>query len=222
MFLIVLTAINILVYKSEKTAFCNQIARLSDEQRSEGEAVSGMMRTLIEILENGKLVEERRTEISLEEQVAEVHVGKCTTETSPTLVDTSVDLRSDAVAGISQRESFSMLKQVCKNNQQASDEGLQLSSGTASDIANTMSENNQNKSHDAWIRFGMATLSVVVGGILMSKSDEGNQQQEQHEQQEQRSAVRGEAESPHGSNESSLQIEEIHEEAEEEWVSVPQ
>mmetsp|Transcript_16601 Transcript_16601/g.47534 ORF Transcript_16601/g.47534 Transcript_16601/m.47534 type:complete len:184 (-) Transcript_16601:1855-2406(-) len=89
-----------------------------------------------------------------------------------------------------------------------------------SDAETRPSTQSRGNPHDGLVRLGMATLSFVVGGVLLSRNGANDEQQEQRsDQRGQDSASRNETTGIDGST---VQIEEIEDDVEEEWVSVPQ
>ena len=69
----------------------------------------------------------------------------------------------------------------------------------------------EEKENDAWMKFGMAALGVVVGGVVLSMQGGGGESfRDSSERQDEGRR-----------NTSSVQIEELSDDGDDEWVSVP-
>lgn len=187
----------------------------------EGGIATEMIHALTNIIANGKSVEERRMEIASKHEVAfevtQVPTGEQTTTKSAETVGPEDNDRSDLdMINAQTSDSSSISESVGREYMAGRNEPSYSSPRRSDDVTETANEHSRENPHDALLRFGMATLSVVVGRILMSNNDDRNQQQHQNARERQ------ETESQGGRNESTVQIEEIHDDVVEEWVSVQQ
>ena len=74
-------------------------------------------------------------------------------------------------------------------------------------------EAEKEESHDAWLKFGIGALGVVIGGVLLSK--QGNESNDEHE------IPHYQSRSEKWRNTSStVQIEELNDDNEDEWIDV--
>lgn len=80
-------------------------------------------------------------------------------------------------------------------------------------VASDTENSGQQKSSEPWLRLGMATLGVLVGGVLLSTKDDRGEQSENTE----RNASRNET-----TVGSTVQVEEIERDEDDAWVSVQQ
>jgi hypothetical protein len=91
--------------------------------------------------------------------------------------------------------------------------GIELSNqqttGTASTTENIHQD--EEKENDAWMKFGMAALGVVVGGVVLSMQGGGGESDRDSSERQDEGRR----------NTSSVQIEELSDDGDDEWVSVP-
>jgi hypothetical protein len=188
--------------QTEKGAFCQRIAGLSDEERTDPDVVGGMIRTLTAILENGEPIEVKEKTNDQVEPSSRMEIEPAS---------------SSREAAVSETTSI--------ENQ---DEGEQShveqthtpgSASAATSEAGTRTSGGGNP-HDGLVRLGMATLSFIVGGVLLAQNgDENNQDQQNRDQQNEDSTDRNETT---GNSRSTVVIEELEDEVDEEWITVPQ
>lgn len=214
-----------LIDQSEKLAFCRIIASMQDKDQSDGDIGDTMIRELTSILERGEPVETRKTAITLSPLLlASLGAQGDVSETSVKPVQDAsdmVDLRQDTDTNAYEKDttrSSLSVPLVTENEPQLSEQATGRPTDSVDETsASPQSDHTERRSNDALLRFGMATLSVLVGRILMSRNEEGDQQHGQ----EHGTAHSAETEAPRNIG-STVQIQELHDEAEEEWVSVPQ
>jgi hypothetical protein len=91
--------------------------------------------------------------------------------------------------------------------------GIEPSNHQTAGVASTTEsvEHDEEKGNDAWMKFGMAALGVVVGGVVLSLQGGGSESD--RDSSERQNEGRG--------NTSSVQIEELSDDGDDEWVSVP-
>jgi hypothetical protein len=237
--------------QSEKNAFCEKIANLSEAERSNPAVVGGMVRTLeaiigVEASSAASQVDERRlqdTEFRVKEGQRDANAtleGKESRKVSEQKPSESCDdpspkhqvLQQPNIPTRSTRESIdtnSLWSPIQPTNNESMDEGLQEGNlpstpafndehlGTGSTNPTTearQSETEGERTEDGnepWVKFGMATLGVVVGGVLLSMrgGNENADDSQSREENHQRRDV------------STVQIEELSDDVEDEWVSVP-
>jgi hypothetical protein len=242
--------------QSEKNAFCENIAGLSEDERSDEAVVGGMLRTLEAILDteashgNEKVSQETELGVARGQEVNEdvKEEEKQSTGTSDNEASQGIDSSTNCrhpdemaptkiipaavTSEASERDpSLNLAGPVGARGSQdeTPGEGKLSSTPTSNDpaVARTSSiqdgdpyveaprdeTERQQDGNDAWAKFGMAALGVVVGGVLLSMqggnenaSSEG--QQENQQENERR-------------NVSTVKIEELSDDGEEEWVSIP-
>ena len=198
---------------------------MQDKDQSDGDIGDTMIRELTSILERGEPVETRKTAITLSPLLlASLGAQGDVSETSVKPVQDAsdmVDLRQDTDTNAYEKDttrSSLSVPLVTENEPQLSEQATVRPSDSVDETsASPQSDHTERRSNDALLRFGMATLSVLVGRILMSRNEEGDQQHGQ----EHGTAHSAETEAPRNIG-STVQIQELHDEAEEEWVSVPQ
>lgn len=212
--------------KSEKLAFCRTIASMRDGEQIEGEIGDNMIRELKSILERGEPVEARKSTLkssppSSEPQSAEGNVSQTSAKSGQDpngMIDLKPDTNSNKPDETTSRSSLWMPLATANEPQILAQATTRAPGSVDESTANPQSDQTERSSNDAWLRFGMATLGVLVGGMLVSRNEEGDEQQRQ-EHGTSHSAEMGASTRNSGST---VQIEELHDEAEEEWVSVPQ
>jgi len=200
-----------LITPNEKAELCQRIAGLSSGQEGKDAlAMAQISQTLKELLEKGKgktsgpSVQEL---LSLEDEF-----------TSDLDQHDTQQPRTDpnAVAqGREETETSDMNERLA----------LTISNSRTSDQDNSTEQRGaeDKKQGEAWMRLGMATLSVVVGGLLSSQQENESTSNNQERNQSDNSTGAGTAQEANFTNPgSSVQIVEIEDDAEEEWVSVPQ
>ena len=166
-----------------------------------------MVRTLTAILENGETIEESdetKTKIDGTNEVMD------TKETSQSVEGEPPTALGEARA---YRENV--------NRREVHDDNHPQPSTSAPDRTSDPCTGPQGggNPHEGLLRMGIATLSFVVGGVLLSQTGPRNQQEERNDGQSHGSTDGNEAT---GNGRSTVEIIEIEEETEEEWVSVPQ
>jgi hypothetical protein len=85
----------------------------------------------------------------------------------------------------------------------------QQTAGAASTTENIHQD--EEKENDAWMKFGMAALGVVVGGVVLSMQGGGGESDRDSSERQDEGRR----------NISSVQIEELSDDGDDEWVSVP-
>lgn len=199
----------------EKAAFCQRIASLSDEDRTNPDIVGGMMRTLSAILEHGEAIGRSTSNVNQGDE------HKATEgSTSP---GADQETRSSSISVATATASVPPAQIVEENATVDSGQARHAPAASGADTNTTSGQDRlpDGNPHEGLVRLGMATLSMVVGGILLSRNHEN--QEEEVRQQEQRSSSESNETGEHVSNNgSSVVIEEVPDETDDEWITVAQ
>jgi len=176
------------------------------------------MRTLTAILQNGEIQDSPSDARNRGSDLEDDGVGQGNT-LNPQVAMTTM---AEEARMLPLTEAMDPLVQTVEGGERNGSEQVRPPLATNADAIEDEQNRDDGNHHDGLIRFGMAALSVVVGGILLSRGNEGGNQggNGQHDRRSQ--SENGEAEGPTENNGSTVVIEEIQEETDQDWVSVPQ
>lgn len=210
--------------QAEKNAFISKLADLSETQLDPA-VVGGMRRTLEGMLEADPTLDPRHGADPDESNWQPLSgapannrdatsdlVGRMSLEPSVPRLDTTEQGRMNQ--GAPNSSELAQDNAVIRGSSVTPrGTGIEPSNQQPAGAASTTESVHQDeeKENDAWMKFGMAALGVVVGGVVLSmQGGAGESDRDSSERQDEGRR-----------NTSSVQIEELSDEGDDEWVSVP-
>jgi hypothetical protein len=208
--------------KAEKDDFCSKLSSLSDQELYDASVTTGMKRTLQIILQEGEsfVIRCEEKKVPGAEEIAIADIGEERHHITKSKQNKNTGDTGERNAGNAHAKAVDSIAAKAVEKIDGKAEGTSKSSNTVktqedtrSESASSLRQKDEEESGEgdgAWLHFGMATLGVIVGGVLLSSQGRGNtsDKSQNHEQSE-------------GRNNSMVKIVEVSEDDDDhDWVAI--